>query len=115
MLFKSLLENYHKMMARRHFRLGQNAQCLHHLDSLIESDVSISQDPKLSAYLALCHFRMQIWENISMEVESALFLLRRYIQEDKESFVLWQELKSHLALLQSAERKSETFSSAGGI
>lgn len=115
MLFKSLFENYHKMMARRHFRLGQNAQCLHHLESLIESNIAFTQEPKLSAYWALCHFRLQIWENISAEVETALFLLRRFIQEDKESFVLWQELKSHLALLQSAERQNHAISSANVI
>lgn len=115
MLFRSLYESYHKMMARRHFRLGQNAQCLHHLDALIQSNIAFTQDPKLSAYLALCHFRMQIWENISAEVETALFLLRRFIQEDKESFVLWQELKSHLALLQSAERQNQTLSNASVI
>ncbi len=110
MLFSSLFEQYHRLMARRHFRLGQSAQCLHHLDALVAYDMDFKREPKFSAYLALCHFRLQYWENISAEVETALFLLRRYIQEDKESFVLWQELKSHLALLQMAERQSETVS-----
>jgi len=108
MLFASLWEQYHKVMARRHFRLGQSAQCLHHLNALTDQALDFKREPKLSAYLALCHFRLQYWENISIEVETALFLLRRYIQEDKESFVLWQELKSYLAELQLAERQSET-------
>lgn len=115
MLFRQFFEKYHRHMARRHFRLGQSAQCLHHLNTLFTIDQGLVKEPKLSAYLALCHFRLQYWDNISSEVECALFLLRRFIQEDKESFVLWQELKSHLALLQSAERSCDSVSSASAF
>ena len=68
-----------------------------------------------AGYMAICHYQLKYWDNITSEVESALFLLRRYIDDDKEALILWQDLKSHLADLRYVNSSGTALKKAGGL
>ena len=88
---------YHSLKAKRHYQGKRFALCLHHLERLSIWDKPMYQSPIFSGYLAMCHYQLKDWSHLAEEVERALFLLRRHIQDNTEALVLWEELKSHLA------------------
>ncbi len=104
LIFKRFMAYYHERATRSHYRMGRMSLCLFHLQKAEYWDISRAESPKHCAYLAICHYRLKDWDRITFEVERALFKLRRYIQEDKEAFILWQELKSQLTELQKINR-----------
>jgi hypothetical protein len=91
------MSRYNAYQAKRHFKQQRYALCLSYLESLEYWDAKFSSNPLYAGYLAMCHYQLKYWDNLTEEVERALFLLRRHTQNNKEAMVLWQELKSHLA------------------
>jgi hypothetical protein len=68
-----------------------------------------------AGYRAICHYQLKHWDNITEEVESALFLLRRYTDDDKEALILWQDLKSHLADLRYVQPNNLSLKKASSL
>jgi len=48
-------------------------------------------------------------------VETALFLLRRHIDDNKDALILWQDLKSHLADLRYVQPNNLGLKKAGAL
>ena len=94
---KHLIAKYHAHLVRSHYRHHRYALCLTHLQSLQKWQPDFAQKPLYAGYLAMCHYQLKDWDHLTEEVERALFLLRRHIKHNKDAFLLWEELKSHLA------------------
>lgn len=94
---KQWVAKYYAYQARQHYKRQRFGLCLHYLSNLDHWDDRYLKQPIFAGYLAMCHYQLKHWDNLTQEVERALFLLRRHINHSKEALVLWQELKSHLA------------------
>lgn len=109
------MSNYHAYQAKRHFKQQRYALCLSYLQNLEDLDASISNNPFYAGYLAMCHYQLKYWDNLTGEVERALFLLRRHTQSNEEALVLWQELKSHLTDLRYIDRSTSPIKQASSV
>ncbi len=109
------IARFYAYQARSHYKRQRYALCLHYLKSLSNWDTHFLNNPMYAGYQAICHYQLKHWDNITEEVETALFLLRRHIDDSKDALVLWQDLKSHLADLRYVQPKSHSLKKAGGI
>lgn len=117
MLFslQSLIARYYAWQVRKQYRAHHYASCYQCLQHLEYWDCRIAHQPLYKGFKAMCHYQLEQWGNIAAEIEQALFLLRRPAQQDKACFVLWQELKSHLADLRYIERQQQTLKKVEGL
>lgn len=109
------MSNYQAYQAKRHFKQQRYALCLRYLQGLEDWDSSITNKPLHAGYLAMCHYQLNYWDNLTEEVERALFLLRRHTQNDNEALILWQELKSHLADLRYIDHSTSPIKQASSV
>lgn len=109
------IARYYAYQARSHYKRQRYALCLHYLNALSRWDTQFLNNPMYAGYMAICHYQLKHWDSITEEVESALFLLRRHIDDSKDALLLWEDLKSHLADLRYVQPKNVTLQKAGGI
>lgn len=102
---KQLIARYNAHKARVNFRRQRYGLCLHYLEHLRYWDERYLEQPTFAGYLALCHYQLKHWDNLTEEVERALFLLRRHTKTSTEALILWQELKSHLVDLRYIDQR----------
>lgn len=115
LLVEKWIARYHAYQARSHYKQQRYALCLYYLQALSNWDHQFQNNPMYAGYMAICHYQLKHWDNITEEVERALFLLRRYTNTDKEALLLWQDLKSHLADLRYAQTSQPKIQKAGGL
>ena len=109
------IEAYYGFQARSHYKRHRYALCLHYLHSLSQWDEEFVDNPMYAGYMAICHYELKHWENIITEVETALFLLRRHVDESADAQSLWQDLKNHLTDLRHIKPQDMPFKQAGGL
>ncbi|MFY0640190.1 MAG: hypothetical protein JXR16_04020 [Bermanella sp.] len=109
------IARYHAYQARSHYKRQRYALCLHYLHTLMNWDRQFLNNPMYAGYMAICHYQLKHWDNITEEVETALFLLRRHVDDNKDALILWQDLKSHLADLRYVQPNNLGLKKAGGL
>ncbi|EAT12193.1 hypothetical protein HF888_05260 [Bermanella marisrubri] len=111
----TLFARYYAWQVKKQYRARHFQECLRCIQHLEYWDCRYTQQPLYTGYRAMCHYQTEQWENITAEIEQALFVLRRSAQEDKQCFLLWQELKSHLADLRYIERHQSNLRKVEGL
>ncbi|GAA6134392.1 hypothetical protein NBRC116188_11810 [Oceaniserpentilla sp. 4NH20-0058] len=106
---------YYAYQARSHYKGHRYGLCLHYLNALSQWDEHFLNNPMYAGYMAICHYELKHWDNIITEVETALFLLRRHVDDNSDAQYLWQDLKNHLTDLRNVKPQNMPFKQVGGI